>query len=128
MTAHIAVPALDPDHCSTASKAILNILRNDIGFDGPIISDSLVMQGILEEHHTPEEAAVAALEAGCDILMLGGKQLVDAETRLELSAADIKKIHRHLVDAVHSGRISEERIDVICPTHPCLKRKDRQVA
>lgn len=123
MTAHILVPSLDPIHCATTSKPIIDILRKEIGFNGPVITDSLVMQGILNECKSPEEACIAALDAGCDILLLGGKQLVGTETRMELSTADIIKIHQHLVNAVKSGRISERRIDESVDRILALKQK-----
>lgn len=123
MTAHILVPEIDPEHCATASKTIINILREEIGFNGPIITDSLVMQGVLKAHHTPEEAAVAALNAGCDILLFGGKLLINAETKLELSASDMLRIHKYLVNAVQSGRISEERLNQSVKRVLTLKEK-----
>lgn len=110
MTAHLLVPALDPDHCSTLSAKTLFYLRNEIGFQGVIISDSLVMQGVLKECPTVDAAAIAALNAGCDILLLGGRQLI-GESRVELTVVDIKRIHTALIQAVQEGQISEERLD-----------------
>jgi len=123
MTAHIMIPQLDPDHCATTSKTILNILRNDFGFQNPIITDSLVMEGILKLCQTPEEAAIASHLAGCDILLLGGKQLKDGDTKLELNVEDIKRIHQVLVKAVKDGRISEESINRSVERVLTLKRK-----
>ncbi|MFS8563270.1 MAG: hypothetical protein LVR00_02640 [Rhabdochlamydiaceae bacterium] len=111
MTAHIVVPALDPEHCSTLSKKTLSYLRNEMGFRGVIISDSLVMEGVLKKCHTVDEAAVQALEAGCDILILGGKLLVGTHKNFELSVNDMKRIHGSIVQAVKSGRLSEEFIN-----------------
>jgi beta-N-acetylhexosaminidase len=112
MSAHIMVPALDPDHCATLSPVILNLLREKIEFKGVIISDSLVMEGVLKNcGHSIEEAAIQALNAGCDILMLGGRQLQGTEKSLELTVADVQKIYRALVEAVRTGRIRQERID-----------------
>lgn len=110
MTAHLLVPALDVDHCSTLSAKTLSYLRNKIGFQGVIITDSLVMQGVLKKCQTVDEAAVKALNAGCDILLLGGKQLV-GEHNVELTVDDVKRIHSFLVKAVQENRISEERLN-----------------
>ncbi len=110
MTAHILVPALDPDNCSTLSKKTLDFLRRDLGFQGVIIADSLVMQGVLKKCGSVDEAAIQALNAGCDILLFGGKQLVD-NTNTELTVTDIRSIHHSLVEAVKSGRISEKRLN-----------------
>lgn len=111
MTAHLMVPALDPDHCSTLSKKTLDYLKNQLGFQGVIISDSLVMEGVLKQcGGSVDEAAIQAFNAGCDILCLGGRQLV-AGGKKELTVADVKRIHRSLVDAVATKRISEDRLN-----------------
>lgn len=109
MTAHIMVPAIDPVNCATLSKKILDILRREIGFEGVIISDSLVMEGLLKNCASVDEAAIRALNAGCDLLLLGGKQLHGS--KLELSVADIKRIHQSLVTAVKEGAVPEARVN-----------------
>jgi beta-N-acetylhexosaminidase len=111
MTAHVIVPSLDPENCITLSENGLNILRHDIGFKGIILSDSLVMEAILKNCSSVDEAAIRAINAGCDLLILGGKQLIETHADLELTVDDICRIHKKLVDAVHSGRIKEERLN-----------------
>lgn len=139
MTAHILLPAIDPTHCATLSKAVLDLLRQDMGFDGVIISDSLVMEGLLknsaatpiaagfEMSDSPEAliacAAIGALHAGCDILLLGGKQLIGAHSNLELTVEGVKRIHTALVEAVKRGKISEINIDKAVERILKLKRK-----
>jgi beta-N-acetylhexosaminidase len=110
MTAHILVPALDPENCSTLSKKTLDFLRKDLGFQGVIVADSLVMEGVLKKCGSVDEAAIQALNAGCDILLLGGKQLI-SNSQFELTVTDMRRIHHALVEAVKSGRVSEERLD-----------------
>lgn len=111
MTAHLIATALDPVNCATLSKASLDVLRNELDFKGAIISDSLVMDGLLKNCDSIDEAAVRALNAGCDILLLGGKHLAGKHKDLEVSLEDIVRIHGTLADAVRSGRISEDRLD-----------------
>lgn len=111
MTGHLLVPAFDPENCSTLSEKTLNYLRNEIGFDGIIITDSLVMEGVLKKHRTVEETAIQALIAGCDILLLGGKHLTDENTCLELNLNDLRRIHSAIVEAVKCQRVSEERLN-----------------
>lgn len=111
MTAHILVPALDGENCSTISEKTLNYLRNTIGFQGVIVSDSLVMEGVLNKCHTVDEAAILALKAGCDVLILGGKLIVGEHAGLELTIRDIQRIHGSIVKAVKSGRISEAMVN-----------------
>lgn len=111
MTAHILVPALDPDNCSTLSEKTLGYLRKVIGFQGVIVADSLVMDGVLKKCHSVDEASIAALNAGCDLLILGGKLLMGEHTGFELTAADIQRIHKSIVQAVKNGRVAEAKLD-----------------
>lgn len=111
MTAHILVPALDDQKCSTLSKKTLDYLRETIGFQGVIVADSLVMEGVIKQCGSVDEAAIQALEAGCDLLILGGKLLVGEKSGFELTAKDVQRVHRAILQAVEAGRISEARVD-----------------
>lgn len=111
MTAHILVPAFDTKYCSTLSERTLNYLRQILGFRGVIVSDSLVMEGILKQCDTVDEAAILALNAGCDLLILGGKLLIDKQTGFELKVPDINRIHKSVVRAIEEGRLSQAKID-----------------
>ena len=111
MTAHILVPAFDPDNCATLSKKTLDYLRDKIGFKGVIVSDSLVMEGVLKKCASVDEAAIQALNAGCDLLLLGGKLLTGEKAGFELTVPDVKRIHGSIVEAVKQGRISEARVN-----------------
>ena len=112
MTAHVLYPELDAKYCATLSKPILHtLLRKQLGFTGVVISDSLIMDGILENIPTIEEAAVEAIKAGCDMLILGGKKLIGNSQGFELKPEDVEKIHKHLYKAVLDGKITESRIN-----------------
>lgn len=110
MTGHLFVPALDSKDCATFSKSIVEFLRKDLGFQGVVMTDSLVMQGILSQVSGIEEAVLKSLEAGHDLILLGGKQLLNSQEK-ELSVEDVIKLHRFLVAAVKEGRLSEEHLD-----------------
>lgn len=71
MTAHVAYPALDPSGVpATLSPAIVTgLLRGELGYDGLVVTDALIMEGILEPGSDEAEAAVRALQAGCDALL-----------------------------------------------------------
>src|SRR5690348_4981105 len=71
MTAHIAVPAISPpDLPATLSPAILTkLLRQEMGFKGLVVTDALEMGGIAKGYNSGE-AAVRALEAGADTLLM----------------------------------------------------------
>lgn len=69
MTAHVAFPALDPGGApATLSRAILtDLLREEMGFGGIVVTDALIMEGVLGGGES--EAVVRALDAGCDCLL-----------------------------------------------------------
>lgn len=101
MTAHIVYPALSGDEAlpATLSPRILTgFLRDEWGFDGVIITDSMAMHAIARRFGTGE-AAVMAVEAGADIVLACGTH----ESQLETHAA--------LLQAAQEGRLTEERID-----------------
>lgn len=98
MTGHLAVPALegDPGKPATLSHSILSgLLRDKMGFEGLVVTDSLDMGGVAR-HYALGEASVQAILAGADLLLQAGAP--DAA----LAA---------LRDAAMSGRLPIERID-----------------
>jgi beta-N-acetylhexosaminidase len=87
MTAHIVYPQLDPDHPATLSRRILGgLLREQWGYDGVVITDSLVMKAIHERygHH---RAAVLTLQAGADMAMALGSPAEQAAAIEAIAAA-----------------------------------------
>ncbi len=101
MSAHILLPALDPDRPATLSPRILTgLLRRELGFDGLIVTDGMEMQAISGTYGI-ERGSVLAIAAGADALCVGGG-LADEETVLRLRDA--------LVAAVRSGDLPEERL------------------
>lgn len=110
MTTHVFVPSIDPLHCITLSKASINILRNTFHFKGLLITDSLNMDGILK-YCSIDEAAIQAICAGNDLIILGGKQLNGPNKDFELTIRDVKRIHHSLIESVKNHRIPESRIN-----------------
>lgn len=98
MTAHLKVPALDPELPVTLSPAILSDLRNRIGFDGVIITDDLAMRAI-RDTWSYEESAVLALKAGADMIMLAAEPEVTS------------RVINAVIEAIESKELSKERID-----------------
>src|SRR5256884_6863126 len=80
---------------TTLSPVMNGILRNDLHFDGLIVTDAMSMSG-LTLYFTQEEASVRAIEAGADLL---------------LKPADPDAALRGVRDAVKKGRLTEQRID-----------------
>lgn len=99
MTAHIALPQLgDPKLPATLSPRALGILRNELKYDGVIMTDCLEMDGIRATYGTVE-GAVLALQAGADNVMICHTY--------ELQSAAIDRV----CQAIESGEILEEQID-----------------
>jgi beta-N-acetylhexosaminidase len=97
MTAHLSVPALEkPELPATLSKAILtDLLRQQLSFHGIIVTDALEMGGVAKGFSV-SDAAVRAIEAGVDVL------LMPSDPDAAISA---------VLEAVDSGRITRERVE-----------------
>ncbi|TQK51961.1 beta-N-acetylhexosaminidase [Streptomyces sp. SLBN-118] len=101
MSAHILLPALDPNRPATLSPQILTgLLREELGYQGLIVTDGMEMQAISAMYGI-ERGSVLAIAAGADAICVGGG-LADEETVLRLRDA--------LVAAVRDGELSEERL------------------
>lgn len=101
MSAHILVPSLDAEYPATLSHRILTgILREELGYDGLIVTDGMEMQAISATYGI-ERGSVLAIAAGADAICVGGG-LADDDTVLRLRDA--------LVGAVRTGELSEERL------------------
>jgi beta-N-acetylhexosaminidase len=100
MTAHVFVPALDEHRPATLSRQIVSgLLREELGFNGVILSDDLEMKAIAARQSVPS-AAVEAIEAGCDgMLICGADHDVQA---LALEA---------IIYAVEEGRLPFARVE-----------------
>lgn len=99
MTAHVLYPALDPLRPATLSRPILrDLLRREIGFRGVVVSDDLEM-GAISAQATVPEAAVEALRAGVDWL------LVCNDLQQSLAAADRVRV------AVERGELAVEDLE-----------------
>jgi beta-N-acetylhexosaminidase len=99
MTSHIIVPAIDPEWPATLSRPVLSLLRDNLSYDGVIISDALDMAGASADRGIPE-AAVLSLAAGADLLCIGPDK----------DAALVREIQTAIVEAVRHGRLDEGRL------------------
>ena len=100
MVGHILMPQIDPDRPASLSYPLVTeILRGELGFGERVVcTDDLTMAAISDTYGMGE-AAVLAVEAGCDLLLVchGADNLTEARDAL--------------LEAVESGRISQERLD-----------------
>lgn len=99
MLAHTVYPSLDPSgEIATLSKPIVTgVLREELAFNGIIMTDSFTMGGLIAKYDVVE-AALMSIEAGVDLILMKAENALRSD------------IHTAIVKAVQSGRISEERI------------------
>ena len=101
MTTHVSFPTItgDDETPATVSRAVqTDLLRDQLGFEGLVVSDGMEMNAIGEEMGTPE-GCVQAIEAGCDLLLVCHTP--------EVQRASVEAV----IDAVEADRIDESRID-----------------
>jgi beta-N-acetylhexosaminidase len=98
MTAHIRFPALAREP-ATFSPELIGLLRDQLGFDGLVVTDALEMRAVSGTVGL-EEGAVRALAAGADALCLGA----------ERTPAELGGVHAAILAAVRSGRLPEGRL------------------
>ena len=97
MVGHVSFPKITGDNtpASLSSAIVTDLLRTEYGFDGVVMTDALNMKAVTDKYGAGD-AAVLAVEAGCDMLLL---------------PADYPEARQALLDAVADGQIAEERID-----------------
>lgn len=100
MVAHVSVPALEPDanRVATTSPAIVtNLLKQELGFQGIVVTDALDMAGLTRLYAANiGRAAVDAFKAGSDLLLI---------------PADLDASYKAVLDAARSGEIPSARLD-----------------
>lgn len=97
MVGHISVPAITGDNtpASLSNAMVTGVLRDQMGFHGVVITDAMNM-GAITAGYSSADAAVAAINAGVDIILMPD---------------DFKSAYQGVLDAVANGTISEERIN-----------------
>ena len=80
MTAHVVYTALDPDRPATTSRIVLDMIRDELGYQGLIVSDDLSMEALKGdlEHRTKR-----ALKAGCDVVLHCNGNMEEMQSVLE---------------------------------------------
>ncbi|MEM7242909.1 MAG: glycoside hydrolase family 3 N-terminal domain-containing protein, partial [Pseudomonadota bacterium] len=66
MTAHVVYDAIDPENPATTSQTIIDMIRDDFGFDGLLMTDDLSMKALDGDFGS---RTMASLEAGCDLIL-----------------------------------------------------------
>lgn len=142
MTAHVLYRALDEKLPATLSSMIItDLLRHNMRYDGMVLTDDLEMHAIID-HYGIEDAAVRAVLAGCDVLLIckdrdrevaaftAIEQAVASGTisieRLNLSVARIARIKERFVTPYKQASISDAKLIVGCRTHQALLHSIQQ--
>jgi beta-N-acetylhexosaminidase len=98
MTAHVFNRRLDERHPATLSRATIgSLLRRELGWNGVVVSDDLRM-GAIEQHYGLDEAAVLALDAGVDLLLIADDRLPDGRSAAAVALGAVRR-------ALESGRL-----------------------
>ena len=94
LVSHQLAVNVDPDFPASLSAAVIGLLREELGFEGVIITDALRMDAVYEKYGSGE-ACVRALEAGVDMLLL---------------PYNFTNAYEAVIQAVQEGRLTEKRI------------------
>jgi len=104
MTGHLYNRRLDPDYPATLSRSTVNgLLRDQLGYDGAVLSDDMQMQAITR-HYGLEEAVCRAIRAGVDLLVFGNN--------LDYSPAIAKHVIAAIQQGIEKGLLDEADIDM----------------
>ncbi len=97
MAGHISVPSVTGDYTPASLSELLvsDVLRDDMGYEGIVITDAMNM-GAVSDTYSSGDAAVLAIQAGVDMILM---------------PEDFSSAYDGVLDAIHSGSLSEERID-----------------
>jgi beta-N-acetylhexosaminidase len=112
MTAHVLVPPLDEDRVATLSPIVVtDLLKRSLGFAGVVMSDDLGMKAVSRTLPLPE-AAVAAIRAGCDVVLLCNSTVEEQFAALEA-----------LIRATESGVLPQSRVDDAMRRQEAVKQR-----
>jgi beta-N-acetylhexosaminidase len=97
MVGHLATPLITQteEPASLSKVMITDILRGELGFEGVVITDSMQMEAITDQY-TSKEAAVAAILAGADMILM---------------PENFQEAYQGILEAIEDGSLSEERLD-----------------
>ena len=104
MTSHIVISVLDSERPATTSRPVLDLLRQELGFEGVLVTDALDMVGASRPYGGIPNAAVAALVAGADLLCIGPDHFPGEQEALLPQVVDA------VLTAVREGRLTPARL------------------
>lgn len=99
LISHLVLADVEPEYPSTLSESVVTgLLREELGYKGVIITDSFQM-GSITENYSQSEAAVQAIQSGCDMILM---------------PAEYEACYQGILEAVQAGTLTEEQIDNAC--------------
>lgn len=99
MVGHLLLPQLDPERPASLSPIIVEgLLRGELGFEGVVFTDDLAM-GAVSRDHTPAQAALQAVQAGCDMALVCH------------GADKARQAHSGLLEALQTGELDRQRVE-----------------
>jgi beta-N-acetylhexosaminidase len=120
MTAHVFNRRLDRRYPATLSRpTITGVLREQLGWRGVVVSDDLRM-GAIEQHYGLEDAAVRALEAGVDLLLIGDDRLPDGRSAAAVALSALRR-------ALERGRLAPETVSAALARIAALRARAASV-
>ncbi len=142
MTAHVLYRDLDDQRPATLSPAIItNLLREDLRYDGVVLTDDLEMHAIVD-HYGVGDASVRAILAGCDVLLIckerdrevaafeAIEQAVASDAismeRLDQSVARIQRVKQRFIAPYKPAVISDAKLIAGCRSHQALLQSMQQ--
>lgn len=112
MTAHLLIPSIDPEHPATLSPRIVTgMLKQGLGHPGVVFTDDIGM-GAISARYGAVEATVAAITAGCDVVLMCG-----TDHDVQMSALEA------LIHAVEDGTLPWKRVEDALARHRRVKER-----
>ncbi len=108
MTAHIVYSAFDPDLPATTSSIMMSLIRDQIGFDGLIMSDDISMQAL---SGSIADRSAASIAAGCDIILHCNGDMTEME-QVAQAAGEMDDLASDRANRALSHRKTPEKIDI----------------
>ena len=112
LISHITVPVIEAAPFCFSAKGI-TLLRNELGFSGLIITDDIVMQALKQNGASPEENAMRALTAGCDMIMCSLSKIYPLIEAIAEKARSNAEFAKRLDEAVLQVLIAKQRAGLI---------------